>query len=126
MRARHLWWTRLAGSKSGASVIMGILKLAPASTFVAVAGLNPTVTPSGPDITQINRLYVDTTAGNAIFDTIVDGADGQLLWIWNQGPNTLTLQVGGLIIGSDNLRLLANDQLLLFYDLGQTAWISGV
>jgi len=104
---------------------MSILILAPAATFATVAGDNVGVTPS-PAISTINRLYLDTTAGAANIVSIVAGVDGQLLWVWNQGPNAANLIAGSFVGSAQDLTMLSGDSILLFYDGAAAAWVMGV
>lgn len=112
---------------------MAILKLAPASTFVAAAGANNNVTPSAPTIATINRLKVDTTAGACNFTGLVAGADGQLLWILNIGANDLTLTnqsagstAANRFAGVADITIPANDSAMIYYDSGLTRWVMAI
>lgn len=112
---------------------MAILVLAPASSFMAAAGNNDNVTPAAPDITQINRLFVNTTNGDATFTGLVAGADGQLVWVWNQGTNLLTLAnqnagstAANRFRGLDDILIPANGSVLIFYDASVSRWVMGV
>lgn len=132
------WWTKLSGSNRGASVVMALLKLFQSLTKTAAAGSQNNVTPDSGNLQTVNRLKVDTTAGNASFTGLTAGVDGQLLWLLNTGANLLTLNlenaastITNRFSGAADLTIPAGGSLLIYYDTAVGAgtpgrWVIGV
>jgi hypothetical protein len=112
---------------------MAVLRLGPADTIVAAAGSQNNVDTPNEFIDSLNRIYVDTTAGNATFTGLVAAADGQLMWILNSGPNSLTLSnengasdAANQFTGSGDLTISAGDSMMIYYDASLTKWVMGI
>lgn len=97
--------------------------LGPEAVFVALAGVNIDV-----DVDSINRLLVNTAAGNASIRNFINGANGQLLWVTDTGPNSLTLTNAGggvgPIYGTDDLGLISRNSRLLQFSATLNAWVA--
>lgn len=113
---------------------MAVLKLGPSASVVLAAGLNDNITPA-PAIGTLNRLRVDTTAGAASGTGLAAGADGQLLWILNDGPNDFTLlnaDTGSTGVnrfaGPADLTIPTKASMLIYYDAAVLTgrWVIGV
>lgn len=117
----------------------GLLRFSLAGTVTAAAGAQNNVAPDGGvNVQTLDRLYVNTAAGNASFTGLAAGLDGQLLWIVNTGANDLTLQsenAGSTITnrfkGVADLTVPGGDSLLIYYDSSIGAvtpgrWVMGV
>lgn len=128
------WWLRLKGNQ-GASDIMAVLRLGPSALYVAAGAVENNVD-LGVAPALINRVRVDTTAGNSSFTGILPPPDGQLLWIINTGPNTLTLleedtasDEANRFFGIGDYVIPASDSLLIYWDINinlEGRWVMGV
>lgn len=116
-----------------ASVVAAYVASAIAGKYLSTAsasGANNDFTPVGFDPT-INRLDVDTTAGNATITGLVAGVDNQLVIVSNIGANTLTLSnqdagsaAANRFRASDSFTLVSGGSIWITYYGGTvTRWV---
>lgn len=132
--------TPLTGDEEVMVVQSGVSRRAPASAFIASitilggeeaftasAGNNNNVT---VDVATVNRVLVDTTAGDATFTGLVAGTSGQLMVITNRGPSLLTVADSNgsstalnQFYGVTDITLPAKGSQLLSYSGTLTKWV---
>jgi hypothetical protein len=132
--------TPLTGAELVMVVQSGVSRQTPASAFggtittlggeqliTAAAGTSNNVAVT---VASVNRVLVDTTAGDAVFTGMTAGVDGQLMVVTNQGPSLLTLddENGGSLAanqfyGVTDITLPAKGSQLLSYSGNLTKWV---
>lgn len=99
--------------RAGTYVQAGTLIRAQAATAISVT--------QGATLTLAGSNQPLDSAGNVSTGAIAAGTAGDLVWLRNQGSNTITISDTGTLVLSGNAALGANDTLLLYFD--GTNWV---